>query len=132
MIGEIERISAARVSAPAGHYSHATAWNGLVFASVKLGTRDDGSYTADEPFETQVRQALRNVPNVLAEEGCGPERVLRVTAYIVGVENWPAFNRVYAEAFGSAKPARAVVPVAALHHRYLAEIEAIGIRKPPD
>jgi hypothetical protein len=25
--------------------------------------------------------------------------MLRVTAYIVGVENWPAFNRVYAEAF---------------------------------
>ena len=79
-------------------------------------------------LETQARQALDNVLTVLAEAGCGLEQVLRVTAYIVGVENWPAFNRVYAEAFGSAKPARTVVPVAELHHGYLIEIEAIGIR----
>ena len=65
---------------------------------------------------------------VLAEAGCGPERMLRVTAYIVGVENWPAFNRVYTEAFGNAKPARTVVPVAELHRGYLVEIEAIGGR----
>ena len=51
-----------------------------------------------------------------------------MTAYIVGVENWPAFNRVYTEAFGNAKPARTVVPVAELHHGYLVEIEAIGVR----
>jgi 2-iminobutanoate/2-iminopropanoate deaminase len=128
MIDDIERISAAGVSAPAGHYSHATAWSGLVFASGQLGARSDGSHTADQPFETQVRQALDNVLTVLAEAGCGPEQVLRVTAYIVGVENWPAFNRVYTEAFRNAKPARTVVPVAELHHGYLVEIEAIGGR----
>ncbi len=132
MIEEIERITADGVSAAAGHYSHATAWNGLVFASGQLGARGDGSHTADQPFETQVRQAVDNVLTVLAEAGCGPERVLRVTAYIVGVENWPAFNRVYAEAFGNAKPARTVVPVAELHHGYLVEIEALGLRKPTD
>jgi 2-iminobutanoate/2-iminopropanoate deaminase len=52
-----------------------------------------------------------------------------VTAHIVGVENRPAFNRVHTEAFGSAKPARTVVPVAELRHGYLVEIEAIGARK---
>ena len=128
MTNAIERITAVGVCAPAGHYSHATGWNGLVFASGQLGTRGDGSHTADQPFETQARQALRNVLTVLAEAGCGPERVLRVTAYIAGVENWLAFNRIYAETFGNAKPARTVVPVAELHHGYLVEIEAIGIR----
>jgi reactive intermediate/imine deaminase len=124
----IERITAAGVSAPAGHYSHATAWRELVFASGQLGARSDGSHTADQPFETQVRQALENVLSLLSEAGCGPQQVLRVTAYIVSVENWPAFNRVYAELFGSAKPARTVVPVPELHHGYLVEVEAIGVR----
>ena len=132
MIEDIERISAAGVSAAAGHYSHATAWNSLVFASGQLGARGDGTHTADQPFETQVRQALGNVLTVLAAAGCGPQHVLRVTAYIVGVENWPAFNKVYAEAFGNAKPARTVVPVAELHHGYLVEIEAIGLRNSTD
>jgi 2-iminobutanoate/2-iminopropanoate deaminase len=132
MANLIDRITAADVPAPAGHYSHATAWRELVFASGQLGMRGDGTHTADQPFETQVRQALSNLLAVLAEAGCSPDRVLRVTAYIVGVENWPAFNRIYAEAFGSAKPARTVVPVPELHHGYLVEIDAAGVRNPSE
>lgn len=78
MIDEIEQIISDGVPAPAGHYSHATAWKDLVFASGQLGARGDRTHTADRPFETQVRQALRNVLAVLAESGCGPDRVLRV------------------------------------------------------
>lgn len=124
----IERILSAGVSAPAGHYFHATAWGDLVFASGQLGARGDGSHTAEEPFDIQVRQALKNVLTVLAAAGCGPDQVLRVTAYVVGVENLPAFNCIYAEVFGAAKPARTVVPVPELHHGYLIEVEAIGVR----
>jgi 2-iminobutanoate/2-iminopropanoate deaminase len=51
-----------------------------------------------------------------------------MTVYIVGIENWPAFDSLYAEALGSAKPARSVVPVPELHHGYLIEIEAIAAR----
>jgi 2-iminobutanoate/2-iminopropanoate deaminase len=132
MTNSIERFTAADVAVPAGHYSHATAWRELVFASGQLGMRGDRTHTADQPFETQVRQALKNVIAVLDEAGCGPDRVLRVTAYIVGVENWPAFNRIYAEAFESAKPARTVVPVSELHHGYLVEIDAVGVRDPSE
>jgi 2-iminobutanoate/2-iminopropanoate deaminase len=114
----IERIASAVVPAPAGHYSHATAWRDLIFVSGQLGPRSDGGHTSNEPFEVQVRQALANVLAILAEAGCGPDHVLRVTADIVGVENWPAFNRIYAEVFGDAKPARTVVPVPELHHGY--------------
>jgi 2-iminobutanoate/2-iminopropanoate deaminase len=64
----------------------------------------------------------------VTEAGSSPERVLRVTAYVVGVENWPVFNRIYAELFGAAKPARTVVPVPELHHGYLVEIEAVASR----
>jgi enamine deaminase RidA (YjgF/YER057c/UK114 family) len=48
---------------------------------------------------------LANLSAILAEAGAGPEQVLRMTVYIVGVENWPTFDQVYAEAFGDAKPA---------------------------
>jgi enamine deaminase RidA (YjgF/YER057c/UK114 family) len=49
-----------------------------------------------------------------------------VTAYLVGVENWPRFNAIYAEVMGAARPARSVVPVPELHHGYLVEIDAIA------
>lgn len=128
MTDPIERITTDAAPAPAGHYAQATAWRDLVFASGQLGVRPDGSHSVDEGFEVQVRQALGNVLAVLAAAGCGPERVLRVTAYIVGVANWPAFNRVYAELMGEARPARTVVPVAELHHGYLVEVDAIAAR----
>ena len=54
---------------------------------------------------------------------------MRVTAYVVGIENWPVFDRIYAELFGEARPARAVVPVPELHHGYLVEIEAVAARE---
>ncbi|MCJ2043548.1 RidA family protein [Methylobacterium sp. J-078] len=128
MTDPIVRIAASTVPAPAGHYVHATAWRDLVFVSGQLGSRPDGTHTADQPFDVQVRQTLANVLAILDEAGCGPQEVLRVTAYIVGVENWPVFNRIYAEVFGAAKPARTVVPVPELHHGYLVEIEAIAAR----
>lgn len=131
MTNGIERIATDAAPPPAGHYSQATAWRELVFVSGQLGPRPDGSHTADQPFEVQVRQALDNLLAILREAGCGPEQVLRVTAYIAGVENWPAFNRIYAKRFGEAKPARTVVPVPELHHGYLVEVEAIAARTLP-
>lgn len=125
---EIERIAAPGHAPPAGHYSPATAWRDLVFVSGQLPVRPDGFHTVDEPFDTQARQVLDNLLAVLTAAGSSPERVLKVTAYIAGIDHWPTFNRTYAEAFGDAKPARAIVPVPALHHGYLVEVDAVATR----
>jgi len=66
--------------------------------------------------------------SIVRAAGSGPDRVLKVTAFIVGIENWPAFNAVYAELMGAHKPARAVVPVPALNHGCLLEIECVAAR----
>jgi reactive intermediate/imine deaminase len=111
---------------PAGHYSPAVVHGGLVYMSGQLAVRPDGGHTADQPFEDQVRQALANLLAVLSAAGASADRLLKVTAYIVGVENWPAFNGVYAEVMGEARPARSVVPVPELHYGCLIEIDAIA------
>jgi 2-iminobutanoate/2-iminopropanoate deaminase len=129
MADKIIRIATDDAPPPAGHYAQATAWRDLVFASGQLGVRSDGEHMVGESFEVQARQALGNLLAVLAAAECGPEQVLRVTAYIVGVENWPAFNRVYAELMGDARPARTVVPVPGLHHGYLLEVDAVAARR---
>lgn len=111
---------------PAGHYSAGIRHGGLVYVSGQLGALADGTHTAHEPFEVQVRAALDNVLRVLAAAGLGPSDLVKVTAYLVGVENWPRFNAIYAKVMGEAKPARAVVPVPELHYGYLVELEAIA------
>jgi reactive intermediate/imine deaminase len=120
----VEYIHTDKAPAPGGHYSQATAYGDLVFVSGQLPVTADPA--AD--FATQAKSALASLMSILGAAHCGPEQVLRVTVYIVGVENWPKLNAVYAEVFGQAKPARSVVPVPELHHGYLVEIEAVAAR----
>ena len=113
---------------PFGHYVQAMDTNGLVFVSGQLPARLDGTSLADMPFEAQARQSLANLLAIVEGAGLRRDRVAKVTAYLVGVEHWSAFNAIYTEAFGEHRPARSVVPVPALHHGYLIEIEAIAVR----
>jgi len=125
----IERLHTTAAPSPGGHYVQATKFGDLIFVSGQLPTLPDGTQTADAPFEIQARQALANLLAILAAAGSGPDSVLKVTAYVVGVDNWPIFNRIFAECFGDARPARAVVPVPELHHHFLVEVEAVAVAK---
>ena len=124
----IDRITTSNAPKPAGHYSQACGYGDLIFVSGQLPVSLEGKALADLSFEEQVRLALGNLLAIVKATGSGPDRVLKVTAFIVGVDNWPVFNRVYAELFGEVRPARSVVPVGSLHHGCLVEIEAIAAR----
>jgi 2-iminobutanoate/2-iminopropanoate deaminase len=115
--------------APAGHYVQAAKGSGLIFVSGQLPVRADGSHAPHLSFEAQARQALANLPAIVEASGSRLDRILKVTVFIVGVEHWPTFNGIYAEVFGASRPARSVVPVPALHHGYLVEIEAIAAER---
>ncbi len=125
-MARIKPVIVADAVPPAGHYSAGVIHGGLVHVSGQLGARADGSHTHGEDFEVQVRAALDNVLRVLAAAGCGKDDLVKVTVYLVGVENWPRFNAIYAGIMGEAKPARVVVPVPELHYGYLVEIEALA------
>jgi len=115
--------------APAGHYSQAIVSRGHVFISGQLPIRPDGRALTEDGFEAQARQAIENMLAILGAAGSGPEHLVKVTAYIVGVANWPRFNAVYASMLPDARPARTVVPVPGLHYGYLVEIDAIAVHE---
>ena len=122
----ITAIATNQAPTPAGHYVQATTFAGLIYASGQLPVEPDGRHDPSASFEDQARRALANLLAVIEAAGGSPRGVVKVTAYIVGVENWPRFNAVYAAVFGEARPARTVVPVAELHHGYLVEVDAIA------
>jgi 2-iminobutanoate/2-iminopropanoate deaminase len=121
-------IATSAAPAPFGHYVQAKAWRDLIFVSGQLAPKADGTHDPKAPFEVQVRRSLQHILSVLEAAVSDANHLLRVTAYVVGVENWPLFNRVYADVLGGARPARSVVPVSELHHGYLIEVEAIAVR----
>lgn len=128
MTNNVQVIATSEAPAPAGHYSQAIAWNGLVFVAGQLPIRPNGTQLNKEPIEIQARQALSNVLAILEGAGCSRNHILKVTVYIQGIEHWPAFNQVYAELLGDAKPARSVVPVPSLHYGFLVEVDAVAAR----
>jgi 2-iminobutanoate/2-iminopropanoate deaminase len=128
MSNSIKAITTKAAPQPFGHYAQATEAAGVVYVSGQLAARADGTSLAEQPFEVQARQALANIIAIVEGAGLERNRIAKVTAYLVGVEYWPAFNAIYAEVLGEHRPARAVVPVPALHHGYLIELEAIAVR----
>lgn len=128
MSNSIKTVMTEAAPQPFGHYVQATEAAGVVYVSGQLAARVDGASLADQPFKVQARQALANIIAIVEGAGLGRDRIVKVTAYLVGVEHWPAFNAIYAEAMGDHRSARAVVPVPALHHGYLIELEAIAVR----
>jgi reactive intermediate/imine deaminase len=123
---DIHAVSTPLAPAAGGHYSQGMTHGNMLFVSGQLPIRPDGLRLTAAPFEEQCRQAIANVLGVVTGAGLTRERVVKVTAYIVGVDHWPIFNRIYAEVFESHRPARSVVPVPELHHGLLLEIEAIA------
>lgn len=126
MAGDIELIRSANAAAPGGHYAQAVLHDGTLHVSGQLPVRADGSHSSDQPFDVQAALALDNLLAILAAAGCSVNDLLSVTVYVVGIEHWPVFDRVYRRYLGEHRPARAVVPVPELHHGYLIEIQALA------
>jgi 2-iminobutanoate/2-iminopropanoate deaminase len=119
-----------RAPKPAGHYTQAMVSGTHVFVSGQLPIRPDGRPLDDDGFEAQARQAIQNMLEIVRAAGSSPQQLVKVTAYIVGIDHWARFNAVYASMLPDACPARSVVPVPELHYGYLVEIDAIAVREP--
>jgi reactive intermediate/imine deaminase len=126
MSDKLQPILTPAAPAPAGHYAQAIRSGDDLYISGQLPIRADKAPLDDMSFETQARQAIANLLAILEAAGGQPHDLCRVTAYIVGVENWPEFNRIYGEMLSDARPARTVVPVPELHYGFLVEVDAIA------
>jgi reactive intermediate/imine deaminase len=120
-------VTPADMPTPSGHYSPACVGNGFVFVSGQIPSGPDGVPMVAASFEDQARQTLANVAAALRGAGSGIDKLVQVRVYIDSMDNWPAFNTVYAEWAGQSRPARAVIPVGPLHHGLLVEIEATAL-----
>jgi len=109
-----------------GHYAPGVVSRGMLYVSGQLSIDPDTRAVPEGGFEEHARLALSNLDRVLKEAGLSRDRVVQCRLYLTDIEGWDAVNAAYAEFFGDHRPARAVVPVPALHFGCLVEIEAIA------
>jgi 2-iminobutanoate/2-iminopropanoate deaminase len=106
--------------------SQGTRAGGLVFVSGQVGVDPVTRELVPGGIDSQTRRALLNVQAILAAAGATLADVVKVTAWIVRAEDFPAFNAIYGEFFPSHPPARSAVRSDLVLAGALVEIEAIA------
>ena len=84
----------------------------LAFLTGRTGSNADGSYSAD--FETQARNALASVSQLLNEIDMDWLDVVKINVYLTDVADIPVWGRVRDEIIGDSRPAGTGVIVKAL------------------
>ena len=116
---------------PRGYSNGIAASGRMVFVSGMVGWDRDGVFHTDD-FAGQVRQALQNIIEVLAEGGAKPEHIVRMTWYVLDkkeyVAAYPEIGTAYRELIGRHFPTMSAVQVAGLvEDRARVEIEVTAV-----
>jgi 2-iminobutanoate/2-iminopropanoate deaminase len=98
---------------PLSHYTDAVAAGDTLYLSGVLPVDADGNVVGDDVV-AQARQVFDNLGRVLAAAGAQPADVVKVTLYLLDVDDRPLINPVRQEFFGSARPASTLVEVSRL------------------
>lgn len=114
-------------NAPAaiGPYSQAIITNGLIFTSGQIPIDPKVGDVTAKTIEEQADQSCKNIQAIITESGSSMDRVVKTVCFLADMNDFAAFNEVYAKYFTS-KPARSCVAVKTLPKGVLCEVEAIA------
>jgi enamine deaminase RidA (YjgF/YER057c/UK114 family) len=115
---------------PKGYANGVAADGRIVVTGGVIGWDRHGQLATD--FVGQVHQALSNIAAIIAEGGARPEHLVRLTWYVVDIEEYlaslKALGQVYRDVFGTHYPAMALVQVVRLVEKAArVEIEATAV-----
>lgn len=122
----MQTVSTPNAPAAIGPYSQAKIVGGFVFASGQIAIDPAVGKIVETTIEGQARQVLANVEALLEAAGTDLAHVVKTTCFLAHIEDFAAFNAIYAERFGDARPARSAVGVAGLPAGALVEVEVIA------
>lgn len=108
-----EEIRVPELAEPISHYTDAVRAGNLLFVSGCVPVDGDGRLVPGDVV-AQTRQVFANVAAVLAAAGAGFGDVVKVTVFLVDVDDREAVNTVREEVFGAARPASTLVEVSRL------------------
>lgn len=121
--------SVATPNAPAaiGPYSQGVTSHGILYTSGQVALDPATGNLVEGDFAAQARRVFDNLSAVLTAAGAKFENVLKATVYVTDLANFGTLNAIYAEYFGSHKPARTTVEVKGLPKGAMVEIDLIAV-----
>lgn len=115
---------------PKGYSDGMTAKGRVIVTGGCVGWDEHGKFA--EGLAAQTKKTLENIVSIIAEAGAEPRHIVRLTWYVVDMEDYLALPReigaAYREVMGKHFPAMAVVQVVRLVEKQaLVEIEATAV-----
>lgn len=120
-------ISTPDAPAAIGPYSQANKAGGFLFTAGQIPLDPATMKVVDGDITAQAERVMQNLAAVLTAGGASFAGVVKTTCFLANLDDFAAFNAVYAKYFGEAKPARSTVQVAKLPLGVLVEVECIAI-----
>jgi 2-iminobutanoate/2-iminopropanoate deaminase len=113
-------------SAPpvAGPYSPAVRAGDWLVLAGQVPLDPTSGHFVDGDARVQIRRVLDNIAAVLRDAGAFVTDIAKTTVFVTDLTDFGAMNEVYGEFFGTHRPARSTVQVAALPGGAKVEIEA--------
>jgi 2-aminomuconate deaminase len=113
---------------PRGAFPHFRRAGDFIFVSGTSSRRPDDTIAGVQvnaaggpvfDVRVQTRAVIENIRAILTSAGSALSDVVEVSTFLVSMQDFPAYNEVYAQFFGYEGPARTTVAVAELPHPHL-------------
>ena len=112
---------------PVGPYSQAVRAGNLLFVAGQGALDSRTGQVRRESIQAETRQVLENVKAILEASGASLAAVAKTTCYLADMNDFQAFNAVYAEYFPQDPPARTTIQAGKLPLDLRVEIEVIAV-----
>lgn len=122
----MEAIHTEKAPRAVGPYSQAVRAGGLLFVSGQIPLTPEGTLV-EGGIREQTEQVMENLKAILEAAGVGLSQVVQTTCFLADMEEFTAFNEVYARYFTPPYPARATVAVKALPRGVRVEVACIAL-----
>jgi 2-iminobutanoate/2-iminopropanoate deaminase len=119
-------VSTDQAPAAIGPYSQAVIHGGLVYCSGQIALNPVTMEIVGEDAETQAKQVMNNLGEVLSAAGSDFSKVLKCSIFLDSMDDFGVVNEVYGAYFEVDPPARETVAVQTLPKHVLVEISCIA------
>lgn len=124
-MSDVKIISTKDAPAAIGPYVQGKVIGGFLFASGQIPLVPATGAMAEGGIAEQARQALNNVKALVEAAGSDLSKVVKTTCFLKDINDFAAFNAVYAEFFKENAPARSCVGGIDLQRAHYAKLKLL-------
>ncbi len=122
----MQAINTSRAPQAIGPYVQANQHGNVVYTSGQIPLNAAGELTGTD-IVSQTHQVMKNLEAILRAARTDLNHVIKTTCFLSDMNNFAAFNQVYASYFERNFPARSCIEAARLPRDVLVEVEVIAV-----